>query len=112
MSAVIISLAAARAARTLPAPRDEAGQPLPPAGKRPGDKVRDPISGAIGTVTSWRVERVWKLDTRQTFVPTFMLGVQFPDMALIVLAEDVDPVSIGTPSLAEARMAAPSDIEA
>lgn len=108
MSAEIIDFAERRQARTLPAPRAEAGQPLPPVGKRPGDKVRCRLSGAIGTVVSWRVERLWRVDDAPTPRPTFMLGIRWPDISQVVIADEVDPVTVGIP----AHLDLPADVEA
>lgn len=108
MSATVIDFAAARAARILPLPRREAGQPQPPLGKRPGDRVRCRISGAIGIVLSWHVERLWRVDVAPTPRPTFMLGVRFPGMTMVLEADEVDAVAVG---LSE-REALPADVEA
>jgi hypothetical protein len=108
VSALIIDLAEHRRARTLPPCRAEAGQPQPPLGKRPGDRVRCRLSGAIGQVRSWRVERLWQAEVPAHPCPTFMLGVQFPDMAMMVLADEVDPVAVGVPE----RCELPADVEA
>jgi hypothetical protein len=107
MGALIIDLASARRARILPPPRPEAGQPLPPPGLRTGDRVRDRSSGAIGTVLSWRVERVSFSDAPHPRL-AFMLGVQFPAMTMVLYADDVDPVAVG---LTE-RTELPADVEA
>lgn len=108
MSADIIDFADRRRARTLPPPRVEAGQPMPPIGKRPGDKVRCRLSGAIGTVLNWRVERLWRVDIAPTPRPTFMLGIRWANISQVVLAEEVDPVTAGAPE----RIDLPADIEA
>jgi hypothetical protein len=108
VSALIIDLAERRRARTLPPWRAEAGQPQPPLGKRPGDRVRCRFSGAIGTVLSWRVERLWRVDVAPTPRPTFMLGVRFPDMTMVLEADEVDPVAVGVPE----RVELPADVEA
>jgi hypothetical protein len=107
MSALIIDFAERRRARTLPPPRASAGHPMPPAGKRPGDRVRDRHSGAIGFVLSWRVERVSFSDTPHPRL-TFMLGVQFPAMTMVLYADEVDAVAVGLPERAEL----PADVEA
>lgn len=108
MSADIIDFAGRRRARTLPPPRAEAGQQPPPLGKRPGDRVRCRLSGAVGLVKSWRIERLWRVDVAPTPRPTYMLGVLFPDAAMMVLADEVDPVVGHLP----ARIDLPADIEA
>jgi hypothetical protein len=108
VTAEVIDLAEHRRARTLPPCRAEAGQPLPPIGKRPGDKVRCRFSGAIGLVLSWRVERLWRVDVAPTPRPTFMLGVRFPDMTMVLEADEVDPVAVGGPE----RCELPADVEA
>jgi hypothetical protein len=108
VTAEVIDLAEHRRARTLPPCRAEAGQPLPPIGKRPGDKVRWRFSGAIGLVLSWRVERLWRVDVAPTPRPTFMLGVRFPDMTMVLEADEVDPVAVGVPE----RCELPADVEA
>ena len=107
MSAEIVDFAARRRARDLPAPLPTAGQPEPPIGKRRGDRVRSSHTGEIGTVTCWRVERLWRPGDER-FGPSFMLGVLFPS-ATVVLADEVDPVSVG---LAERPVALPADVEA
>ncbi len=106
MAAVIVDLAAARRARAMPAPLPTAGQPEPPPGKRRGDRVRSRHTGEIGTVTCWRVERLWRM-AENRFGPAFMLGVIFPSASSCIYADEVDPVSVGLP-----EPALPADVEA
>jgi hypothetical protein len=107
--AAVIDLAAFRAKRCLPPPRPTAREAEPPAGKRPGDRVRHIESGEIGTVLSFRAERA--VDDEGRPFPVFMLGVHFPAMRRVVYAHEVEALS-GPTAKTDREITLPADAEA
>jgi len=104
-SAVIIRLDLGRARRGLPPPRDEAF--LPPAGKRPGDPVKDG-RGRRGTVVSHARRAIFGEGVG------FVLAVQFPGTLCVLAASAVepDPGPVVDETPLAAAIAAPAETEA